>query len=267
MAQRRLQPIHRAPLSRVEAVFTDVDGTLTSQGRLTGNTIKALEWLNAHGVRVVLVTGRSAGAADTWARTLPVDGVIAENGALFMRREGQRLRTTYLQPARTRAAHRARLSAVIGEATTRFAPAALSSDSAFTAVNLAIDIAEETALSESLVLRLERWLKTQGVTAVRSSVHINCWFGRFDKATAVKRYLADVWGTRLRSADPRYVYVGDSFNDQPLFRAFSLSVGVANVLDVASQLKYRPAFVTRSREGRGFGEVVDAIARQRRNRS
>jgi hydroxymethylpyrimidine pyrophosphatase-like HAD family hydrolase len=107
--------------------------------------------------------------------------------------------------------------------------------------------------------RLEAALAQRGVTAVRSSVHVNCWLGRFDKLTAARRFLEVEWGSTLRARDPRYVYVGDSFNDAPMFGAFALSVGVANVLDVVDQLAARPAFITRAREGHGFTEVAELV--------
>jgi len=39
------RPLREADLSRVEAVFTDVDGTLTTGGRLRASTLSALERL------------------------------------------------------------------------------------------------------------------------------------------------------------------------------------------------------------------------------
>jgi hydroxymethylpyrimidine pyrophosphatase-like HAD family hydrolase len=99
------------------------------------------------------------------------------------------------------------------------------------------------------------------VKAVRSSVHVNCWLGNFDKASMVRRFLRREWHTALQKHDPRFVYVGDSFNDAPLFKAFGLSVGVANVAEVLGTIDHPPRFITRGREGKGFGEVADAATR------
>ena len=79
-------------------------------------------------------------------------------------------------------------------------------------------------------------------------------------------FLKREWGKTLQPADPRYVYVGDSLNDAPMFGAFGLSVGVANVMEVVDELAHRPAYLTRARAGAGFVEVVRAIARARRRR-
>ena len=262
----RLEPLSAARLERVRTVFTDVDGTLTSGGRLLATTLRAMEWLNAHGVEVVLVSGRPAGWGEAWARQWPVAGVIVENGGLYFARRGERLHKVYAQPQRVRLKNRAALTAHVQAALKAVPGARLSADSAYTEVDLAIDYAEDAQLGPGAADRLERFLRARGVAAVRSSVHVNCWLGRFDKRTAVASFLRRERGTTLAKDDRRFVYVGDSFNDQPLFRAFPLSVGVANVLDVLDQLDEPPAFVTRSREGKGFGEVADAIVRARRRR-
>src|SRR5262252_9501576 len=95
-----LRPLYEADLSKVEAVFTDVDGTLTTGGHLRASTLGLIERLDRAGVPVVLVTGRPAGFAEAWARTLPVAGVIAENGALSVRLDHRgALRKEYARPA------------------------------------------------------------------------------------------------------------------------------------------------------------------------
>jgi hydroxymethylpyrimidine pyrophosphatase-like HAD family hydrolase len=49
-----------------------------------------------------------------------------------------------------------------------------------------------------------------------------------------------------------------------MFGQFGLSVGVANVQEIIEHLEHRPAFVTRTREGRGFEEVVRRILASKR---
>ena len=63
-----MRPLAEADLSGVEAVFSDVDGTLTTAGRLHASTLGAIEALVKGGVKVVLVSGRPAGWGEAWAR-------------------------------------------------------------------------------------------------------------------------------------------------------------------------------------------------------
>jgi HAD superfamily hydrolase (TIGR01484 family) len=259
-----LRPLREADLSRVEAVFTDVDGTLTTAGRFRASTLAALERLDRAVVPVVLVTGRPAGFAEAWARTLPVSGVIAENGGVSVRLDARgALRKAYARPASVRARERRRLSRVIHSALRAVPGARMSTDSRYTEVDLAIDVNEEVRLAPEAAQRLEAFLAARGVNAVRSSVHVNAWIGPFDKASMVRRFLRTVFRERLAPDDRRWVYVGDSVNDAPLFAAFALSVGVANVRSVLSLLPHRPRFVTRSPEGAGFEEVARAVLRAR----
>jgi hypothetical protein len=257
-------PLDAASFQGVEAVFTDVDGTLTTHERLESATLRAIEELQAGGVRVVLVSGRPAGWGECWMRQLPVDGVIVENGGLWYARDpAGALRKRYIQIESVRARNRARLVKEVAAAMRKVPGARLSSDSAHTEVDLAIDYNEEVQLGHAAADVLEKTLRAKGIQAVRSSVHVNCWIGAFDKLAAVKRFLADEWGTTLRADDPRFAYVGDSFNDAPMFAGFGLSVGVANVRKVLDTIEHAPKWVTRSAEGKGFRELARVILRGR----
>ena len=267
MKNHALAPLVDADLSRVEAVFTDVDGTLTTRGKLSSATLRAIEWLNAHRVKVVLVSGRPAGWGEAWVRQWPVAGAIMENGALHFAWRGERLVKAYAQPAQRRKSDRKKLHAHVQAALKHVPGARLSTDSIYTEVDLAIDYAEDVQLGHGAADALETFLNERGVTAVRSSVHVNCWLGRFDKLSAVKRFAKLEWKQPVQRQERRFVYVGDSFNDAPMFGAFPLSIGVANVRVVLEQLDAKPRFVTRGREGKGFGEVADAIVRARRRTS
>ena len=260
----RPKPLEAADFRQVEAVFTDVDGTLTSSNQLQGRTLRAIERLRASGVKLVLVTGRPVGWADCWLRTLPVEAVIAENGGVCLTWDRQgRFRKTYAQSAGERLRQRRRLLRAVSSALQHVPGARLSTDSLYTEVNIAIDYAEEARLGPAEVRALELFLRRRGVTVARSSVHLNCWLGPFDKLWMVRRFIRAHWRRPLTAADRRFVYAGDSLNDAPMFGAFPLAVGVANVADVWSELKQRPPFITAGREGRGFEELVAAIIAQR----
>lgn len=258
------RPLVEADMRFVEVVFTDVDGTLTTDDRIESTTLEAFERLQAAGVKVVLVSGRPAGWGECWARQWPVDGVIVENGGLhFARRASGALVKTYAQPEEERLEGRRRLISALPEVLRQVPGARLSSDSAYTEVDIAIDYNEEVRLGEEAAQTLERLMRERGFSAVRSSVHVNCWAGHFDKRTAVERFLSVEWGVALLARDARFVYVGDSLNDAPLFQAFEASVGVANVESVLGVIDCPPKFMTTAREGAGFREVVEHVLSSR----
>jgi HAD superfamily hydrolase (TIGR01484 family) len=254
-----MRPLKQADLTGVKAVFTDVDGTLTTGGRLQSQTLRAVESLVDAGLDVVLVSGRPSGWGEAWARELPVRGVIVENGGLYFAWRGKRLERVFAEGPKERLANRAALHRHVAAALKRVPGARLSSDSASTEVDLAIDYAEDSSLGPAAAEKLERFLAGRGVHAVRSSVHVNCWMGNFDKQSMVRRFLKTEWKTELRSDERRFVYVGDSLNDAPMFEAFPLSVGVANVRDVLHLIETQPKFITRAREGLGFIELAGQV--------
>jgi HAD superfamily hydrolase (TIGR01484 family) len=259
-----LLPLRAADLSRVRGVFTDVDGTLTTKGLLRASTVEALEQLSAAQVPVVLVSGRPSGFAETWLRTLPVAAAIAENGGLYLvRGPSGKLRKVYARPPSVRARERRRLVRAVRAAVRAVPGSRLSTDSRFTEVDLAVDYNEDVRLGSRAADKLESFLRRRGIQAVRSSVHVNAWVGGFDKAWMVRRFLKREWGATLTPRARAWAYVGDSFNDAPLFAAFHLSIGVANVLEVLPALACPPRYVTRLAEGRGFEEVARAVLRQR----
>jgi HAD superfamily hydrolase (TIGR01484 family) len=260
----RPQPLSGARWGRIRAVFSDVDGTLTTAGELRGSTVAALAGLREAGVRVVLVTGRPSGWGECWARTLPVDGVIAENGGLYFARRARTLAKVYAQPRAERRTHRLRLLRAVRQAMAAAPGARLSMDSAATEVDIAIDYEEQVHLGHAAADRIERRLHALGVVAVRSSVHINCWLGSFDKLRTTRAFVAREWGSRFAHEERGYVYVGDSLNDAPMFGGFTHSVGVANVLEVLNRLPARPAYVTRAAEGLGFEELARRVLARRR---
>ena len=257
------RPLAEADLSRVRALFTDVDGTLTTGDQLEAATLRALEQLHAAGVRIVLVSGRPAGWGECWMRELPVDAVVVENGGLWFVREGGRVRKLFAQPEAERLEARRRLASEVERALRLVPGARLSSDSAYTEVDLAIDHHEDVDLPPEAATKLEEALRARGVNAVRSSVHVNCWIGAFDKLSSARRVAKEALGLTLGPGDRQSVYVGDSFNDAPMFDGFALSVGVANVREVLDRISHPPKFVSRAREGAGFREVARAMLKAR----
>ncbi|MFN7133268.1 MAG: HAD family hydrolase, partial [Myxococcales bacterium] len=253
----QMKPLRTLPASRarsIRAIFTDVDGTLTTSGKLLASTYQALWRWRQEGRVLVLVTGRSAGWAEAMARLWPVDAVAAENGGIAFVPQGERLERLYATAPAQLARDRARMFRAAKLVARRVPGAALSSDSRYTEVDLAIDYNEENRLGAEAAGEIERVLRSRGLHAVRSSVHVNFWAGDFDKLWMCRKLLA-----RLGLDASEAVYVGDSVNDEPMFQGFPDSVGVANVRDVLPQLTHHPRWITRAREGRGFEELVRTL--------
>jgi HAD superfamily hydrolase (TIGR01484 family) len=252
----------RAIRSAIRGVFTDIDDTLTTDGRLPAVAYVALERLCAARKLVIPITGRPAGWCDHIARMWPVDAVVGENGAFSMRYDHKThtLEKRFMADEVTRRSDRARLAA-IGEAILCAVPgAALASDQLYREGDLAIDFREDVSeLPRAAVDRIVALMEAQGMTAKVSSIHVNGWFGAWDKLTMTRRLLAEAFAVDLDAERERFVFVGDSPNDAPMFAFFPNAVGVANIRAFADRIPTLPAYVTGRGGGEGFAELVDLL--------
>lgn len=251
----------------VRAVLADIDDTITHEGRLPARAYQALEDLHAAGLAVVPVTGRPAGWCDMIARFWPVDGVVGENGALYFayHRTGKRMRRVFAATDHERLVGRAHLDRVRERIIAEVPGAAVAGDQIYREADLAIDFCEDVApLGKDAIARICSIFAQEGATAKVSSIHVNGWFGRYDKLTMSRRLAAEILGLDLDREKERVVYVGDSPNDSPMFGFFPLACGVANVLRFRGEMEAEPAYVTRAEGGFGFVEVAERILAARR---
>jgi HAD superfamily hydrolase (TIGR01484 family) len=243
-------------------VLTDIDDTLTTEGRLTAEAYGALERLRDAGFLVLPITGRPAGWCDHIARMWPVDAVVGENGAFYFRYDeaARKLVKRFLASDTERAGNRKRLEAVRDTILAAVPGAALASDQLYREADLAVDFCEDVApLPRAEVDRIVALFETAGATAKVSSIHVNGWFGSYDKLGMTRIMLRECFGIDLDAARDTFVFAGDSPNDSPMFGFFPHAVGVANVRDFEDRLTAKPAYVTPSRCGAGFVELADAL--------
>lgn len=256
----------RAAVTRVDTLLADIDGTMTSDGRLGAAAYAAMERLQAAGVRVVPITGRPAGWCDLIARFWPVAAVVGENGAFYFRYDhaARRMTRGWARDEAQRAHDRERLAEISTEVLRRVRGTALAADQRYREADLAIDWCEDVPpLSADDVQRVVDLLHRHGLTVKVSSIHVNAWFGAYDKLTMTRRLMREQFGVDLEAERDRLAFVGDSPNDEPMFRFFPNSVAVANIAAFAQAIDHRPAYVTRRAEGAGFAELARFVLARR----
>ena len=260
-----MKPLAEFPIDAwraIKGVLCDIDDTLSTEGRITAEAYGAMERLQQAGLRVIPVTGRPAGWCDAIARQWPVDGVVGENGAFYFRYDNaaHKMRRHFVTDAATRAAHRSRL-AQIGHDILKAVPgAAIAADQLYRETDLAIDFCEDVpplppSAVDDIVLRMEK----HGLTAKVSSIHVNGWFGHYDKLSMTKILMREMFTVDLDAAREAYVFVGDSPNDAPMFRFFPHAIGVANIHDFGARVEHLPAYVSVNRCGAGFAEAAECL--------
>ena len=253
------RPLAQLDARQVRAVLLDIDDTLTTHGKLTAQAYDALERLKHAGKLVVPVTGRPAGWCDHIARMWPVDAVVGENGAFYFWYRDGRLHQRFVDTAEERAEKRRRLSE-IGQRILREVPgSALASDQHYRETDLAIDFCEDVPpLPLEAAERIAGLMRAAGLTAKISSIHVNGWFGQYDKLAATRRLFAELFQLDLAAQNRHVVFVGDSPNDAPMFAYFENSIGVANVGRFPA---LAPRFVTQGESGAGFAELAAHLLR------
>jgi HAD superfamily hydrolase (TIGR01484 family) len=262
----------RAPpgtFSKTRGILFDVDDTVTTHGTLHAATYAALEAAQKSGLWMCAVTGRGAGWCDLMARLWPVDAVVGETGAFaYVRRKDGTVEELFLRDEATRQKDVQRRDAAVADVLRQVKGSRLSRDSAFRICDVAFDLKEDgPPLGEPAVQDIMALLLAAGLTVARSSVHINTWVGDYTKAHMVDVLMRRTFGERFNAGGNRFVYVGDSRNDGPMFAAFRLSVGVANVAGVLPELTAKgqaPAFITRGAMGKGTTELVRRVLKDRR---
>jgi len=256
---RPLTDLPRDVASRMHTVFSDIDDTLTTHGQLSVEAYAALAMLKHAGLRVVLVTGRPAGWCDHIARMWPVDAVIGENGAFYAWYDAaaHKLRTRHVIDEATRATNAQRMAAVRDRILREVPGCAIASDQFCRLYDLAIDFREDVApLADADVKRIVAIMEEAGMTAKVSSIHVNGWFGSYDKLAMARLLCRERFAFELDDERERCVFAGDSPNDAPLFAFLPNSVGVANVRKFALPPAQAPAYVTPSEAGAGFAELA-----------
>jgi HAD superfamily hydrolase (TIGR01484 family) len=263
---RSIAEFPEASARGLRGLLFDIDDTFTLAGRIPAASFAALWELSRAGLLCVPITGRPAGWCDHIARMWPVAGVVGENGALaFYYDKGEgRLRQRFFFPPDEAGKARDRLMGAAGEVLRSVPGTALASDQPYRLFDVAVDFTEDVApLPPSAVEKICAIFRDHGLTCKVSSIHVNAWFGDYDKLTMTRIFAREVLGIDLDEKRDRFVFFGDSPNDEPMFDFFPLSVGVANVRNFLDRMKTHPAYVTENPGGNGFAEGARIIMGKR----
>jgi len=255
-----MKPLAELDARGVKALLFDIDDTLTTAGKLTARAYDALERLQRAGMIMVPVTGRPAGWCDHIARLWPVDAVVGENGAFYFFFAGGRLQKRFQDDAGTRREKRACLDAIAQRILAAVPGCALAADQNYRETDLAIDYCEDVPpLPLEAAERIASLMRETGLNAKISSIHVNGWFGEYDKLAMSRVLFAERFGMDVAESRREIVFAGDSPNDAPMFAFFDHSVGVANVRRFKALLADEPKYVTRAAAGAGFAELAEHL--------
>ncbi|MEL6114850.1 HAD-IIB family hydrolase [Photobacterium sp. SP02] len=261
-----LSELNPERLKEIEWLLTDVDDTLTWQGRLPPEALIALAELERAGVKVVAVTGACAGWCDQMAKMWPLHGVIGENGAFWMRKDTTGFNTTFSRPAQTMINEQRALQESIAGILADYPDVEFSQDQTFRYCDVAVNIAQNrtpvapSATMEILNRIVNLNIESKPVNATLSSIHINAWVGNHSKRTSGEAYIRQFNEGDLPNLD-RVTYVGDSLNDEGMFGWLPLTFAVNNIRPLLTKLNHQPSFLTQENGGFGFAQLASLIVK------
>ncbi len=256
----KIQNFPAKTAKNLKAVFMDIDGTLTNDGKLLPQAYNSLWQLKEMGFRVVPVTGRPAGWCDLIVRQWPVDGVIGENGAFAFWLEDKKLKRLF-HPTIAKPNMKEKLAEVKEIILKEIPGSRVAAGYAYSLFDLPIDFREEEPdLGFRVAEDIKNIFERLGATAKVSDIHVNGWFGDYNKLAMVRLFSQEVWGENLEEYKEQYVFCGDSPNDEPMFAYFDNSIAVANISPFIANLKSLPTYISTNEGGLGFAEFVDILA-------
>ena len=258
-----MQPLSQFKGS-IKVLFTDIDDTLTWQGQLPPQSYEMLWKLQESGIQIVPVTGRPAGWCEMIARMWHVSGVVGENGAFYFQYLNKKMTRVFGVKEEERIKNQQKLQKIKTEILEKIEGTAVASDQFTRLFDLAIDFCEDVEpLGPKQVDQIVGIFKRHGATAKVSSIHVNGWFGNYDKRSMCEVYYQNNFGKSLANSLNDVAFVGDSPNDEPLFDFFENSFAVANILNFKDQLKSPPKFVAPSVGAKGFVEVAKLLLKNK----
>ena len=248
----------------INTIFADIDDTISSEGKILPEAYNALWRLHDNGINIVPITGRCAGWVDHIARMWPVKGVVGENGAFYayMDYSGKipKLKKRYYFPPEKVKVFQEKFEDIKKDVFSKYPTAALASDQPYRQFDLAIDFCEDVPpLNPEEVDDIVKIYEKYGANTKVSSIHVNGWFGEYDKLTMTKIFSKEILGIDEKEMQKSCLFIGDSPNDQPMFAYFPYSVGVKNIENFVSRIKTLPRFVCSKTGGLGFAKMVETI--------
>ena len=259
---KNLSTMSSTQLDNIKFILTDIDDTLTTEGRLKSDAYDAMERLSNKGYKVIPVTGRCAGWCDHIARMWPVDGVVGENGAFFFSYDhvNKKMNNLYSQTEEERRENFKLLHEIKDTILRSVSGAAVASDQDYRITDLAIDFAEDVPkLPQHKIDEIVQIAEQNGAVAKISSIHVNCWIGNHNKLSTSLKILKESFGLNDTEIQNNAVFIGDSPNDSTMFGFFKNSVGVANVIDLINCIENPPKYIATEFSGDGFIELADLI--------
>ena len=234
----------------ISLIISDVDDTITSNGKLKPNALEAMYKASEKGYRIILLSGGSAGWCEVYLRQWPIFMVIAESGAVMIYKDENGQICYQQNPIITKENldSRDKLLRMIGEER-------LSSDQYARLYDIAVDLKK---VSDKELSDIEQMASLMGANYAKSSIHLNIWFGSYSKSKGIITFM-DLCGIDKETLKKESMYLGDALNAEEMFNLIPLSVGMKSVLDNKDKFTHMPKYIASNYGGLGFAEALNNL--------
>lgn len=261
---KNINEITNSEALKIKYILTDIDGTLTDENsQIAPETYAMLKRLHDAGYVVIPVTGRTAGWASVAITDWPVDAIIVESGSIvYYLENGSRKEFVHPSVPKDRYASHEKIRETALKANPRI-KVSIDQYSRFNdfAFNYAED--EDDKLTFEEAKEVLDAVKTLGAKGSISSIHINTWFGDYNKLPTSLLYLKEHYG--VENPKDCVIYFGDAANDEEMFGYFPNACGVANIMKYADHMEKLPTYITTYEGGKGFCEAANILLTAKEN--
>lgn len=234
----------------ISLIISDVDDTITSNGKLKPNALEAMYKASEKGYRIILLSGGSAGWCEVYLRQWPIFMVVAESGAVMIYKDENGQICYQQNPIITKENldSRDKLLRMIGEER-------LSSDQYARLYDIAVDLSK---VNEKELNDIKSMADVMGASYAQSSIHLNIWFGDYSKSKGLLAFM-NLCGIDEETLKEESIYLGDALNDEEMFKLIPNSIGMKSVLDKKEEFKTLPKYISSYYGGDGFDEALDNL--------
>lgn len=245
----------------IKYVFTDIDDTLTEDGKLLDDAYSAMWELYRKDLKIIPVTGRPAGWCEMILRVWPVEGVIGENGGFYFTfSKDKKVQREFFMSQKEQEQNRDKLNNIRHEVLKSVPGCDVASDQFCRLMDLAIDFKEDVKeLPKEDIEEIVSIFKKHGAQAKVSSIHVNGWFGDYNKSKMIQHFCTSYLQKSFDEINDVSVFIGDSPNDEENFKLFKNSIAVKNIEEFLDDMKEEPKFITNKNGGKGFVELAQNI--------
>lgn len=238
-------PIPDSVLKNVRVLASDIDDTFTINGVVVPENIALVNRLRHAGIKVYLVTGRTAGHGYALTTYFDLDGVIAENGGVICENEHVRLCDDFVPGTLEK------IKKTADELIQRYPQIKYSDDNFMRMTDRAFEVS--TFPMENLE-QARAFASKSGLAMIYSSIHMHVCDPAINKGRTLLPFLQSKGFSDMEQV----ITIGDSPNDEGFFDngLFPNSVGVKNVEKYWDLIEKKPRYVLTKEQGRGFAELA-----------